>query len=86
MSQQENEPDEPAVGAIYIIIIICISTVIGTIWGLSEYKGHLDKKLHDSINQAVFEQKQQNTEKEAANLAIVNQKVKEAQKRDFEGL
>ena len=40
---QENEPDEPNVMAIYVIIVVCILTVVGTIWGLAEYKGHLTR-------------------------------------------
>ena len=86
MSQQENEPDEPNVGAIYVIIVICILTVIGSIWGLAEYKGHLDKKLQDSINQAAFEQKEQTLKNEAPSKAIIEQKLKEAKRGDFNGL
>ena len=56
MSQQENEPDEPNVGAIYVIIVICIVTVVATIWGLAEYKGHLDKKLHNEMKTISFHQ------------------------------
>ena len=86
MSQQENEPDNPNVVAVYIIIVISLLTVLVSIWSLAEYKGHLDKKLQDSIQQSVFEQKQQLQESEAANQAIVEQQLKDAKIGDFKGL
>ncbi|MCH2206583.1 MAG: hypothetical protein MK132_12015 [Lentisphaerales bacterium] len=84
--QQENEPDEPNVGAIYVIIVVCILTVVGTIWGLAEYKGHLDKKLRDQVERVAFEQRNKTVESEAKNQAIVEQKLKSAKKGDFNGL
>ena len=84
--QQENEPDEPNVAAIYVIIVVCILTVVGTIWGLAEYKGHLDKKLRNEVERVSFEQRNKTSESEAANKAIVEQKLKAAQKGDFNGL
>jgi Flp pilus assembly protein TadB len=86
MSEQENEPDVPNTVAIYIIIVICLLTVVGTIWGLSEYQKHTDKKRLDAIEQAQFERRQASAKRDAANKAIVDKKLKEISKGEIPGL
>ena len=39
-----NEPDEPNTVAVYIIIVISLVGLVVSMWGLAEYKGHLDEK------------------------------------------
>ena len=83
---QENEPDEPNVMAIYVIIVVCILTVVATIWGLAEYKGHLDQKLRDEVESVRFKDKEKSLRKEADNKAILEKKLEEAKRGDFNGL
>jgi predicted Holliday junction resolvase-like endonuclease len=86
MSEQENEPDQPNTVAIYIIIVICLLTVVATIWGLSEYQKHTDKKRQDAIEQSQFEKRQASAERDAANKAIIENKLNEIKKGEIPGL
>jgi len=53
-----GEPDNPNTVAIYIIIVICLSSLAVTFWGLAEYKGYLENKRLKKIQTMQFEQKE----------------------------
>ena len=44
-----NEPDEPNIVAVYVIIVLSLVGLAVTMWGLAEYKSHIDKKRIERI-------------------------------------
>ena len=73
-----NEPDEPNIVAVYVIIVLSLVGLAVTMWGLAEYKSHIDKKRLDrvesKINSAAAEKLNKN---DAAGLKAIEEVMKE---------
>ena len=75
-----NEPDEPNVMAVYIIIVLSLLGLAVTMYGLAEYKGHIDKKraieISDSIKfRGIEQQKKKNDPVMKVIDQIINEKA-----------
>ena len=66
-----SEPDEPNVMAVYIIIVLSLLGLAVTMYGLAEYKGHLDSKRKARIESLAFEAAQE--KKNAAGMKVIDQ-------------
>ena len=44
-----NEPDEPNIVAVYVIIVLSLVGLAVTMWGLAEYKTHIDSKRQNRV-------------------------------------
>ena len=73
-----NEPDEPNIVAVYVIIVLSLVGLAVTMWGLAEYKSHIDKKRLERIESAGFEvQQKKMQEKDATGMKAVEDVLKE---------
>jgi hypothetical protein len=73
-----NEPDKPNVIAVYIIIVISLVGLAGTMFGLAEYKGHIDKKRANEISESIkFRGVEVQKKKNEPAMKVINQIVNE---------
>ena len=73
-----NEPDEPNIVAVYVIIVLSLVGLAVTMWGLAEYKSHIDKKRLDRIESAGIEAQQKKMqESNSAGMKAVEEILKE---------
>jgi hypothetical protein len=73
-----NEPDEPNVMAVYIIIVISLVGLAGIMYGLAEYKGHIDKKRAQEISENIkFRGVDTQEKKNASAMKVINQIINE---------
>ena len=68
----QNEVDEPSIGAVYIILVLAIITVIISIIGLSGYENIMNEIDRKKIEQAPTVELNTMNETNASRMAIVN--------------
>ena len=73
-----NEPDEPNITAVYVIIVLSLVGLAITMWGLAEYKGHIDKKRQERIQSVGIEESRKKIEeKDAPGMKVIEQIIEE---------
>ena len=69
-----NEPDNPNVIAVYIIIVFSLVGLAITMFGLAEYKGHIDSKRAAEISESIkFRGAEQQRMKNEPTMKVINQ-------------
>jgi hypothetical protein len=72
-----NEPDEPNTVAVYIIIVLSLVGLVVSMWGLSEYQGHMDKKRQTRIENIRSEVAKKKSAAHAVDMKAVEEVLKE---------
>ena len=75
-----NEKDEPAINAVYLILIVTTILIAVTILGLRSYEGMVIEKQRKAIEEAPITQLNEMREANASRMNIVNKTLAEQAK------